>query len=256
MILDRFTARFLSIELDSLILPPGEISCVRGLPGAAPALLAATIRRETGRCVVAIAASPADAEAMFADFEAIGAESRSRYLPQRETLPFENADPHVEISSRRADAFASLLAGRADLIITTARGLIERSAVALEADFGLKLATGDSASRDDLAERLQKLGFESRSSVQELGDFVVRGGIIDVFPFGHDNPLRIEFWDDEIASLRRFDLLTQRSIGRLEVAEILPIVLDPSLAVVDGAWDRRCLLELLLAAPSRTTRLT
>ncbi|MFQ5530624.1 MAG: DEAD/DEAH box helicase, partial [Gemmatimonadota bacterium] len=79
----------------------------------------------------------------------------------------------------------------------------------------------------------------------ELGDFVVRGGILDVFPFGHDDPLRIEFWDDEVASLRRFDLLTQRSIGQLSDLEILPVALDPALADSDGAWERRCLLELL-----------
>ncbi|TFG66527.1 MAG: transcription-repair coupling factor [Gemmatimonadales bacterium] len=245
MILDRFTARFLDIDQVSLIPQPGVVASVTGLPGAAPALLAAAIRREKGRCVVGIAPGPAAAEAMFADLEAIGAGSRCRYLPQRETLPFENADPHVEISSRRADAFASLLAGRADLIITTARGLMERSAVAANADFGVKLKAGDKASRDDLAARLERLGFESRSSAQELGDFVVRGGIIDVFPFGHDDPLRIEFWDDEIASLRQFDLLTQRSIGLLETAEVLPIVLDRSLADVGGTWECRCLLELL-----------
>lgn len=245
MILDRFTAHFLAIESDSLIPAPGAVTCVSGLPGAAPALLAATMRRETGLCVVGIAPGPAAAEAMFADLEAIGAGTRCRYLPQRETLPFENADPHVEISSRRADAFASLLAGRADLIITTARGLLERSAVTADAEFGVTLAVGGRVSRDKLAERLKKLGFEPRSSVQELGDFVVRGGIIDVFPFGYDDPLRIEFWDDEIASLRQFDLLTQRSIGQLEAAEILPIVLDPSLAEEGGTWQRRCLLELL-----------
>lgn len=245
MILDRFIARFRVFEMDSLIPRPGAIANVAGLPGAASALLAATLRRETGRCIVAIAPGPTVAESMFADLEAVGAGSRCRYLPQRETLPFENADPHVEISSRRADAFASLLAGRADLIITTARGLTERSAVAKDVDFGVKLAVGARIGRDDLAERLERLGFESGSSVQELGDFVVRGGIIDVFPFGHDDPLRIEFWDDEVASLRKFDLLTQRSIGLLEETEILPIVLDPSLADVGGGWERRCLLELL-----------
>jgi len=245
MILEQFAARFHTLDLGSLIPPPGGHSTVTGLPGASPALLAATIRHETGRCVVGIAPDPAAAEAMFADLEAIGVGARCRYLPQRETLPFENADPHVEISSRRADAFASLLAGRTDLIVTTARGLVERSPVAAHAEFGLQLNVGDEARRDDMSQRLKTMGFESSSSVQELGDFVVRGGIIDVFPFGHDDPLRIEFWDDEIASLRRFDLLTQRSIGQLDAVEILPIVLNPSMAVAGAELERRCLLELL-----------
>ena len=245
MILDRFTARFLAIESDALFPRNGSVGLVTGLPGAAPALLAATLRQQTGRCVVAVVSNPSAAEAMFADLGTIGMNVGARYLPQRETLPFEDADPHVEISSRRADAFASLLAGRADLIVTTARGLVERSAVASGSEFGIKLAVGDTVSRDGLAERLKRLGFSSCSSVQELGDFVVRGGIIDVFPFGHDDPLRIEFWDDEVASLRRFDLLTQRSIGRLDELEILPVALDPALAQSDRGWERRCLLEIL-----------
>jgi transcription-repair coupling factor (superfamily II helicase) len=245
MILDRFTARFLAIETDGLVPPRGSVAPVTGLPGAAPGLLAAALRQQTGRCVVAVVANPSAAEAMFADLETIGMSVGARYLPQRETLPFEDADPHVEISSRRADAFASLLAGRANLIVTTSRGLVERSPVAAGSDLGIELRVGDTVSRDGLAERLQTLGFSSRSSVQELGDFVVRGGIVDVFPFGHDDPLRIEFWDDEVASLRRFDLLTQRSIGRLEDLEILPVALDPALAESETGWERRCLLEIL-----------
>ncbi|MFQ5530648.1 MAG: hypothetical protein ACE5FP_09940, partial [Gemmatimonadota bacterium] len=170
MILDRFAARYCSVESDGLVPRGGFVSTVTGLPGAAPALLAATVQRRTGRCVVAVAASPAAAEALFADLAAVGADAGARYLPQRETLPFENADPHVEISSRRADAFASLLAGRAELIVTTARGLVERSAVAGDSEFGIRLAAGDTVSRDGLAGQLERLGFSATSSVQELGD--------------------------------------------------------------------------------------
>ncbi|MFW6084790.1 MAG: transcription-repair coupling factor, partial [Gemmatimonadota bacterium] len=183
------------------------------------------------------------------DLETLGLAAGARYLPQRETLPFENADPHVEISSRRADAFASLLSGRAGLVVTTERGLVERSAVARGKRFGLRVRAGDELRREQLAERLEAMGFERAPAVEDLGDFVVRGGIVDVFPFGHEHPLRIEFWDEAVASLRRFDLLTQRSIGSLDRAEILPVRLDsPSPGAPGdgpGAAERRCLLELL-----------
>lgn len=245
MIFDRFLAHCRTVLPEDLPRAEGDPLVVTGLPGAGTALLAASLRAMTGRCVVVVANQPSVAEALFADLEALGVSARTRYLPQRETLPFEDVDPHVEISSRRADAFASLLAGRADLIVSTERGLFERSAVAADAEFGVSLTVGMRAGRDDLAARLEKLGFSRETSVQDLGDFVVRGGILDVFPFGHDNPLRIEFWDDEISSIRTFDLLTQRSTGQLDTVEVLPVTLNPGLVDDTSGWERRCLLELL-----------
>ena len=245
MIYESFRARLHRVGVGRLLPAPGSVTSVAALPGAGTALLAAALRDAGGRPVALVLPDPDRAEAVFSDLEAIGAAGRSRYLPQRETLPFEDADPHVEISSRRADAFASLLAGRADLIITTARGLIERSPVVRGRAFGVTVRTGDPLRREELGDRLEAMGFVRCSSVQELGDFVVRGGIVDVFPFGHDDPLRIEFWDEEIASLRHFDLLTQRSIDSLEHAEILPIRLDEGAGGSDAPAERRSLLELL-----------
>jgi transcription-repair coupling factor (superfamily II helicase) len=245
VIYESFRARLHRVGIGRLLPEPGEMAAVVSLPGAGTALLAAALRDAGERPVALVLPDPDQAEAVFSDLETLGAGGRSRYLPQRETLPFENADPHVEISSRRADAFASLLSGKADLVLTTARGLVERSPVARGGDFGITLCTGGALRREQLGDRLEAMGFVRSSSVQELGDFVVRGGIVDVFPFGHDDPLRIEFWDEEIASLRHFDLLTQRSIDTLERVDILPIRLDEGSSVSGASAERRCLLELL-----------
>jgi transcription-repair coupling factor (superfamily II helicase) len=242
-----FRARLQRTGIGNLLPEASEHRGVAHLPGVGLALLASALRDESGRPITLVLSDPDAAEAVFADLEALGASSHGRYLPQRETLPFENADPHVEISSRRADGFASLLAGAADLILTTARGLVERSPVSRGRRFGLRLAPDDAFRRDELAARLEEMGFVHRPSVQELGDFVVRGGIVDVFPFGHSDPLRVEFWDDKIASLRHFDLLTQRSIESLEGAEILPVRLDDEVGTGAARSERRCLLELLPA---------
>jgi len=167
-------------------------------------------------------------------------------MPQRETLPYEEADPHVEISSRRADAISALLEGDARILVTTSRGLVERAPVSIEGGFGLTVTVGDRLTRTELAQRLEAMGFEATTGVRELGDYVVRGGIVDAFPFGADEPLRIELWDDRVESLRRFDLLSQRSTQRLEEATILPVALSPELFEASGtAIERRSLLELL-----------
>jgi len=72
-----------------------------------------------------------------------------------------------------------------------------------------------------LLDRLAGLGFERKEFVEEYGDFAVRGGILDIFPFSGDNPIRIEFWGDSIESVREFDVLSQRSIRDLQSASII-----------------------------------
>jgi transcription-repair coupling factor (superfamily II helicase) len=72
-----------------------------------------------------------------------------------------------------------------------------------------------------LLDRLAQLGFERKDFVEEYGDFAVRGGILDVFPFVGDNPVRLEFWGDTVDSIREFDVLSQRSIRDLHAASIV-----------------------------------
>ncbi|MFQ5889448.1 MAG: transcription-repair coupling factor [Gemmatimonadota bacterium] len=222
---------------------PGEVLRLRDLPGAAGAGVAAALSREESLVVLA-AHSPGAAEELFADVEGIAGSASVRYFPQRESLPSEDSDPHVEISGRRVETLAALLGGRVRLLVTTARALVERSPVAAGGNgFALALRVGGTIRLDTLSARLHEMGFDRVHTVQELGEFAVRGGIVDLFPFGHDLPLRVELWEDEIASLRRFDLVTQRSVGRVESAEILPLELGPALP--DGEGERRSLLELL-----------
>ncbi|MBK5098204.1 MAG: DEAD/DEAH box helicase, partial [Gemmatimonadetes bacterium] len=247
MIFDSFTAHLNALEAGEQL--PEGIGPLRvtGCPGAGPALLAAALLERGHPAVVLVVDSPSLAEAALADLATGAGMSDARLLPQRETLPFEDSDPHVEITSQRADAFSALLSGRTRLVVTTARGLVERSPVAIRGeDFAITLREGDLWSRTVIADRLGRMGFESAESVRELGEFAVRGGIVDVFPFGVDRPFRIELWDDAIASIRSFDLLSQRSVERHESAEVLPVSLSPQLFdAVEAKWERRCLLELL-----------
>jgi transcription-repair coupling factor (superfamily II helicase) len=74
---------------------------------------------------------------------------------------------------------------------------------------------------EDLIQKLTGLGFEKKDFVEEYGDFAVRGGILDIFPFVGDNPIRFEFWGDSIESIREFDVLSQRSIRELQTASVV-----------------------------------
>ncbi len=220
----------------------GRVS-ISPVPGAGIAALAVALRdAAAGSPVVVVAPTPGLADEVHADVQSLSG-SGSRCFPQRETLPYEDADPHIEIAAQRVDALGALLAGRVSILVTTGRALAERTPVPVTAgeSFVLELATGDSPGLHALAERLDRMGFGRTGTVTEVGDYALRGGLIDVFPFGHAAPVRIELWGDEIESIRPFDALTQRSSGTVDRVDILPIDLSPGAEKTEP----RSLLELL-----------
>ncbi len=90
----------------------------------------------------------------------------------------------------------------------------------------IELRQGSEHPFEELIARLQKYQFEKKDFVETCGDYAVRGGILDVFPFNGEHPVRLEFWGDRLESIREFDLLSQRSIRTLPSAVILP-ALEP-----------------------------
>src|SRR5690606_17222451 len=111
----------------------------------------------------------------------------------------------------------------------------------------LTIATGQSIPPLELGDRLEQMGFTRVSLVQGVGEYALRGGILDLFGFGSPDPVRIEFWGDEVASIRRFDILDQRSTGDLERVEVLPVDLRAAQdgARADAPVVRRSLLDVL-----------
>ncbi|MEN8376281.1 MAG: transcription-repair coupling factor, partial [Gemmatimonadota bacterium] len=227
----------------------GESRALGGLAGSSAALLAAALAEaEPQRLVVLVSPSPPLAEAVEADLQAILGEESARLYAQRETLPYEAGEHHLEVSGLRVEALEALLAGRVRVLVTTPRALQELSDLpaSLE-DLRVRLARGDALGPRRLAERLEQLGFESAPMVQGVGEFAVRGGIVDLFGFGTPDPLRVEFWGDEIQSIRTFDVLDQRSTGEVERADILPVDVSATPARGDASV-RRSLLDVLPAA--------
>ncbi|HSH46013.1 MAG TPA: transcription-repair coupling factor [Longimicrobiales bacterium] len=223
---------------------PGQSTDVANLPGSSRALLLAALAADlAGRIWVVVAGDPPEAEAVESDLQALVGEGQSALYPQREALPFEAEEHHVEVSGQRVESLEALLAGRVRILVTTARALQERERIPDElTELRVTLARGDEIRPEALGERLEALGFERSGLVEQVGEFTVRGGIVDVFSFGASDPVRLEFWGDEITSIRRFDVLDQRSTGELDAVDVLPV--DLRLAG-DGSTSRRSLLDVL-----------
>src|SRR5690606_28853121 len=213
-------------------------------PGSAPSLVAAALAEALPeRLWVVVAPDPVRAEAVEADLQTLLSGGLVRRYPQREALPYEAEDAHLEVSGLRVEALEALLAGRVRVLVTTSRALQERADIPTGlAELRLSISVGDTFRLQELTERLDSLGFTRSSLVEGVGGYAVRGGILDLFSFGAAEPVRIEFWGDEVFSIRRFDILDQRSTDDVRHVDVLPVNLGN---VAEGASVRRSVLDVL-----------
>jgi transcription-repair coupling factor (superfamily II helicase) len=230
LLIDAFRSAPAFRELAASLPAPGGAAALEGLAGSAPTLLLGALHRvRPERIWVLVAATPDSAEQVASDLEALLGEGAVFLYPQRESLPYEEGEPHVEIGGARVEALEALLGGRAALLVTTARAVQELSpAVEGLTDLRLELRVGEEIRLGELSGRLEEMGFERVPTVEEVGQFALRGGIVDVFGFGTPEPARIELWGDRIESIRHFDLLSQLSVQPVESVQLLPVDLRPA----------------------------
>ncbi len=250
-LLDHFEELPATQALVGALPPPGSRLAIGGLPGSSAAVLVGALgRRLPQRLFVVVAPTPTDAERWLADLQTLAGPMAALY-PQREALGAE--EPHLEIAGERVETLEALLLGEGAvrMLVTTARACAERTGVpAALASMRLVLAAGTrpgeggSASLTEVVERLGGIGYTRVPTVTEVAQFSVRGGILDVYGFGMAAPARLEWWGDEIVSLRSFDLTTQRSGEPLERVTVLPIKTEGR-GTGDGGRVRASLLDLL-----------
>jgi len=218
---------------------------VGGLPGSSPAVLTATLARALPqRVFTVVAPTPADGERWLADLQTLLGPDTTALYPQRESLGAE--EPHYELAGERIETLEALLRGAVRVLITTARASAERTAVpaALE-QARLVIGTKEERSLTDTTQHLAEMGYARVPTVTEVAQYSVRGGILDVYGFGMATPARIEWWGDEVASVRSFDLDTQRSGDTLDRVTVLPVRSEQLTATGSVGSRRSNLLDLL-----------
>ena len=202
---------------------PGAQVGVMGLPGSADAALVASLARaHPTRFFVVAAGAVADAERWMADLDSLmGAESLALYPPRE---GFGELEPHAEVAGERVETIERLARGDVRILCTTARALLERTRMPRAlAEMRLELRRGEAFRPVALVEKLEAMGFARVEMVEDVAQFAVRGGIFDIYSFGMAEPVRLEFWGDELSELRHFDLMTQRSLRTADVAVVLPV---------------------------------
>ncbi|OXY82399.1 transcription-repair coupling factor [Oceanimonas doudoroffii] len=144
-------------------------------------------------------------------------------LPDWETLPFDQFSPHQDIISQRLETLYGLPALSRGLLIVPVTTLMLRTPPRdwLEQN-SLLLKVGDRLDLHHLRQRLEQAGYRAVEQVLEHGEFAARGALLDLFPMGAEEPVRIDFFDDEIDTLRPFDPDTQRSRDKVKEVRLLP----------------------------------
>ena len=196
---------------------------VAGLAGSADAvLLAALVAADPNRLFVVVADQLPEAERWLADLQSVlGDESVALYPPRE---GFGEVEPHAEIAGERVETLEQLARGAVRVLLTTARAVQERTRLPRAlADARLELKRGDEWRLEDLTAHLDRVGFERVILVEDVAQYSVRGGIVDVYGFGMAEPVRLEFWGDRLEELRWFDVSTQRTTAPCERALILPV---------------------------------
>ncbi len=211
----------------------GRIS-VSGLTPTAKALLLVLLQRSADRPLILAVSDNRSMEdfvpLLQAFCELIGAADPETIvaLPTRDVLPFQNLSPHPELQEERAVALWKIATGAVSIVVSpiTATALRLRSAE-YYADLARIVRRGDTFDTDPLLRHLNTVGYASTDVVEMPGEYALRGGILDVYSPEADRPVRIEFFGDEVESIRKFDPATQRSSNPVDEAILLPLTETP-----------------------------
>jgi transcription-repair coupling factor (superfamily II helicase) len=201
-----------------------------GLTGTAKAVYSVLLWQVTGRPLIIVVDGNQEAEALA---EAVGTffrllttEDRDgpQLLPALDVLPLQKLSPHAEILEARAVGLWRLATGRAPItVLPVASALLRIAPADYYRQLALHLKVGDELPLEDVVAHLESVGYERREPVETVGEYSVRGGILDAFSPESAKPFRIDLFGDTVESIRRFDVESQRSVLKIEECTLLPL---------------------------------
>lgn len=220
---DRLLERFRGLPLADAVAAqlPEPASCLqlRGVYGSLKGMLLSALFRRNARQLIVIAADTAAAQELWNDMSLILGDEQVLYIGERYSRTQKQIRRITSTFAENADTLRFLTESPERVVITDIRtALQEFPSVSDIREQSIRIRTGQQIPQMNLIRQVAFGGFEQTDFVSGTGEYAVRGGIVDIFPVGYDNPLRVEFFGDEIDSVRQFDALSQRSIHPMEEA--------------------------------------
>ena len=200
---------------------------IAGAPEGQDALVLAKLAQVKGE-VLHIARDDARMVRMAEALRFFAANAEVLEFPAWDCVPYDRVSPNVEIVARRITTLSRLTESRAPkakprIVLATVSSILQRvPAKGLFSDVAISVGVGGSLDLEKLQSFLTRNGYARAETVMEPGEYAFRGGIVDLFPPGSDEPLRLDLFGDEVEQIRSFDPMTQRSTGKQERFEMKP----------------------------------
>ncbi|WP_158212378.1 transcription-repair coupling factor [Natranaerobius trueperi] len=208
---------------------------VSGLSGSETALLIAGTFKKIDNPVVVLTYNNSRGEQLYGDLKNLLKHEEVFYYSDHQVYPFELTWHSKDVNIQRSRTMKALLNKKPAIYVFPLKAAQEKMSPANKV-FKTKLSikVGDTVSPTFILEKLLAMGYENVSMVEQKGHFSHRGGILDIYPMTSDFPIRIEFFDDEIESIRSFDLATQRSLEEFQHLSVEPagqLVIDETIDI-------------------------
>ena len=194
-----------------------------GLSGSSKGFFLSYLFENFGLPTLVLTSNPEEAQNIADDLISFLGEEKVFYFPSWEILPYEFSFPSSEVIGKRLLALFNLVFKKNVIVVASVRSAFEKTLTPSQfRNSCLNLKKGENKNLSFLVEKLLNLGFVRYPQVEEVGSFSLRGGILDIFPYSSEDPVRIEFFGDVIESIREFSILTQRTTKKIKDAFILP----------------------------------
>jgi transcription-repair coupling factor (superfamily II helicase) len=201
---------------------PGQRIDLPPLAASADALALAQLARP-GRLLAVVTASPIEAQRLAEEIAWFAPNLRVHLLPDWETLPYDSFSPHQDLISERLATLYAVSRNECEVLIAAASTAVTRLAPpSFLAAHTFFMKKGERLDIDKLRAQLTVAGYQHVTQVVAAGEYSVRGGLVDLFPMGTLLPYRIELFDDEVETIRSFDVDSQRSLYPVPEIRLLP----------------------------------
>jgi len=206
----------------------GEIAdqfYIDGLRGSLRAFFITYLVEVLNKPVAFFTSDPDSAEKIRDDLEILLTTDPVVFFPTEENSPYDDHDPNPSLQRLRLETLQCLMSTDRNVVVSTLQGMVGRvPSPESFVDGQYYFEKNQTIHFQSLIENLQSSGYTRTDIVEDVGHYTVRGGIIDIFPWTSDDPVRLEFFGDKIESIRNFNIISQRSIEEIGWVEILPAV--------------------------------
>jgi len=201
----------------------GEQIQISGVTGSLRSIFVAFLVEKLEKWVVFVTSDLDSAERLHDDLSLLLGKTKVSFFPPAEAAPYEDQDANPSLVRLRLEAQLNLLNNDSGVVVATHQGLLQYMQTPEDfVDHQFHINKSKEHHFEDLISGLVAAGYERCDVVEDVGHLAVRGGIIDIYPWTNDDPVRIEFFGNVVESIRTFNVVSQRSIEEIDQISILP----------------------------------